>query len=99
MAKGSTDQIIVADVGDEVQRGREDSAHEMTFFPGEKDLKRKESVEPVNMAEGHVDDDFAGASPERKVTRTGNIIHIAFIDSWREGNRNRLVLGLCSIWD
>jgi len=57
MAKGSTDQIIVADVGDEVQRGREDSAHEMTFFPGEKDLKRKESVEPVNMAEGHVDDD------------------------------------------
>jgi len=30
------------DVGDEVQRGREDSVNEMNFFPNEKDLKQKE---------------------------------------------------------
>jgi len=35
-----------ADVGDEVQRGREDSVNTMSFFPKETELKKKEGDEP-----------------------------------------------------
>ena len=35
-----------ADVGDEVQRGREDSVHSLSFFPNELELKKGNETTP-----------------------------------------------------